>query len=502
MTARCLMVQGCSSSAGKSLLVTALCHHYSRQGLRVAPFKAQNMSNNAAVCADGSEIGRSTAVQAAAAGLKPTVEMNPILIKPEADARSQVIVMGKPWKRLEASSYYPQKPALWEIVTDALDKLRSSFDLVIIEGAGSPVELNLKDSDIVNMAVARYASAPVLLTGDIDRGGIFSQLLGTYWLLPKEEQDLLVGFIINKFRGDLTLFQEGIRILEEKSALPVLGVVPYLPDLYIPEEDSVALDTLQPYRTREKPILDLAVIHLPLISNFDDFDPLVAEPGVRVRYIQHPDQFGQPDAVILPGTKSTIADLSWLWSSGFAAKIRSFADHGGAVVGICGGYQMMGTSIEDPVGAESQLKQIQGLGLFPIQTVFTEEKMTYQAKAKVTAQTGWMAEITDQVISGYEIHHGRTDVKNPWMMIIDRNHTQVQQVDGSVSENGKIWGCYFHGLFQNQLLRRHWLSSLGMDEMPEEPISTDPFLASLTFLTDTVESVLDFETIEGTLWEN
>jgi adenosylcobyric acid synthase len=496
------MVQGTSSSAGKSLLVTALCHHYTRQGIRVAPFKAQNMSNNAAVCPDGSEIGRAQAVQAAAAGLQPSVEMNPVLIKPEADARSQVIVMGRPWKRLDASSYYPEKEYLWDTVTSALDRLRSTYQLVIIEGAGSPVELNLKDSDIVNMAVARYADAPVILVGDIDRGGIFAQLLGTYWLLPDEERHLLAGFVINKFRGDFSLFADGLQILEKRSNIPVLGVVPYLPDLYIPEEDAVALETLPPVHSPCTATVDIAVIHLPRISNFDDFDPLLAEPGARLRYVHKPTQFGEPDAVILPGTKSTMADLGWLWNSGLADRIQKFASSGGSVVGICGGYQMLGESVTDPARVESRRINGRGLSLLPVRTRFSREKMTYQTQAVIHGSVGWLRSITGQEISGYEIHQGRTRANNTWLRIQQRNQTPVDQLGGSISRDGRIWGCYLHGAFHNQNLRQAWLSELGADQLAEEPLHEDPFLASLTLLTDTVETALNLAVLEEKIWAN
>ncbi len=308
MTAKVLMIQGSSSSVGKSLLATALCRIYARRGISVAPFKAQNMSNNAAVCADGSEIGRAQALQAIASGLAPTADMNPILIKPEADSSSQIILMGRPWRTLEARTYYQKKAIWWEYVTTALDRLCASHDLVIIEGAGSPAELNLRASDIVNMAVARYAHAPVLLVGDVDRGGIFAQLLGTLWLLEPEERALVRGFLVNKFRGDLSLFGEGANILEKKGEVPVLGVIPYLHSLYLPEEDAVSVETAT--LLARKPVfpgqIEIVVLSLPRIANFDDFDSLRGESDVLIRYVASVEGLGYPDAVIIPGTKSTI----------------------------------------------------------------------------------------------------------------------------------------------------------------------------------------------------
>lgn len=493
------MIQGTSSSAGKSLLVTALCHSFARKGVRVAPFKAQNMSNNAAVCPNGAEIGRAQAVQAAAAGLAPTSTMNPVLIKPEGDSRAQVVVMGQPWQTLNARDYYPRKEALWGYVTDSLDRLRAEYELVIIEGAGSPAELNLKESDIVNMAVARYAQAPVLLVGDIDRGGIFAQLLGTYWLLPPEEQKLVAGFVVNKFRGDITLFEDGIRILEEKSDVPVLGVVPYLHDLFIPEEDAVALENLAPIHLETAVEVDIVVIHLPRIANFDDFDPLVAEPGVRVRYVDSPAHLGTPDAVIIPGTKSTINDLAWLQAVGLEDAIAQHAQNGGVVVGICGGYQMLGEHITDPAGIESQRGAWAGLGLLPLHTTFVREKATYRVKGKIDTadQAGWLRAIHDQTFEGYEIHMGRSVGEGNWLAITSRNEEAVQVGDGAIREDGLVWGCYIHGLFGNENLRRAWLTSLGWSGASTGGnLEADPFAASLTYLTDTVESALDMALVK------
>ncbi len=375
MPAKVLMVQGTSSSVGKSLLSAALCRVFARKGVRVAPFKAQNMSNNAAVCADGAEIGRAQAVQAVAAGIEPTADMNPVLLKPEGNSRSQVVVLGRPWRTLQAGNYYRRKEELWPIVTAALDRLRSAYELVVIEGAGSPAELNLRSADIVNMALACHARAPVLLVGDIDRGGIFAQLLGTLWLLSPEERGLVRGLVVNKFRGDAALFADGVRILEERGGVPVLGVIPYLPALAVPEEDAVALDDTscrsgEPSRTERFPegesrecrsargtywqagrklgTIDIAVIRLPHIANFDDFDPLGAEAGVSLRYVQSLPELGRPHAVILPGTKSTIADLAWLRAQGFAEALRELAAHRTAIVGVCGGYQMLGESSAIP----------------------------------------------------------------------------------------------------------------------------------------------------------
>lgn len=501
MTAKSLMIQGTSSSAGKSLLVTALCHSFARRGIRVAPFKAQNMSNNAAVCPDGAEIGRAQALQAVAAGLQPHADMNPILLKPEADAYSQVVVMGRHWKSLPARQYYLYRETLWREATAALDRLRAAYDLIIIEGAGSPVELNLKAGDFVNMAVALYAQAPVLLVGDIDRGGIFAQLLGTLWLLPLEERELVKGLVVNKFRGDISLFTDGIHILEEKGNVPVLGVIPYLNQLYLPEEDAVALEGIQEDPYADQPLVDIAILRLPRISNFDDFDPLVTEPGVRVRYVDSLHTFGKPQAVILPGTKSTLADLEWLRSRGLDGAILQFAGRGGAVVGICGGYQMLGQMIRDPAQVESGSGAVPGLGLLPVETIFTPQKETFQATAIITGHSGWMAQITGQPVEGYEIHMGQTHSETPWIELSQRNREPVSIPDGAGSPDGKIWGCYLHGFFANERVRRAWLVSLGWEQAETNPgRQENPFLSALSHLTDAVDAALDMDRLQAIIW--
>jgi adenosylcobyric acid synthase len=502
MTAKVLMVQGSSSSAGKSLLVTALCRIYARRGVRVAPFKAQNMSNNAAVCPDGSEIGRAQALQAAAAGLAPDVDMNPVLIKPEADARSQIILMGRPWQTLQAKTYYEKKAILWEHVTAALDRLRAAYDLVIIEGAGSAAEINLRAGDIVNMAVARYSQAPVLLIGDIDRGGIFAQLLGTLWLLEPEERALVRGLVVNKFRGDLSLFADGVQILEEKGAVPVLGVVPYLRNLNLPDEDAVSVETsLSTPQPNSVYQTDIAVLALPRIANFDDFDPLKAEPGVNLRYVASVKELGSPNAILIPGTKSTNADLDWLRQTGLAEAVTQFAQAGGPVVGICGGYQMLGERIDDPQHIESSLDSLPGLGLLPVTTQFLQEKATYQAHARIQSQQGWMARLNGTLVSGYEIHMGATTGQTSWLEITQRNGQPAKVPDGSLSSDGKIWGCYLHGIFTNDVFRQVWLESLGWQK--SAPTSqAESFQQSLEALAEAVEGVLKMELLDKIIRES
>jgi len=497
MTARTLMIQGSSSSAGKSLLVTALCRIYARHGVRVAPFKAQNMSNNAAVCADGGEIGRTQALQAAACGLPPIADMNPVLIKPEADSRSQIILMGRPWQTLEAKAYYKKSEILWKHVTESLDRLRATHDLVIIEGAGSPAELNLKRGDIVNMAVAQYAHSPVLLVGDIDRGGIFAQLLGTLWLLEPEERALVRGLVVNKFRGDPSLFDDGIQILEQKGEIPVLGVIPYLRGLNLPDEDAVSVEVAaRAAGPASASQIDIAVLALPRIANFDDFDSLRADPAVHLRHVESVEQLGNPHVIIIPGTKSTVADLEWLRQTGLAKAIINFAENGGAVVGICGGYQMLGQFIHDPHHVESKSDSTEGLGLLPVVTTFAQKKATYQVRAKILK----FDSLGGEMVEGYEIHMGETTGQTPWVQIVSRNGEQVRVPDGSVSSDGKIWGCYIHGLFVNDSFRHAWLTRLGWrGEITSQAARLE---VSLEALADAVENSLDMKKLEKIIWES
>lgn len=494
-----LMIQGTSSDSGKSTLVGALCKIASRAGMRAMPFKPQNMSLNSAVTVDGGEIGRAQAVQAAAAGVEPTADMNPVLLKPEAESRSQVIVLGRPWQTLRAAGYYRRKEELWPVVTAALDRLRAAYELVVIEGAGSPVELNLRPLDIVNMAVARHARAPVLLAGDIDRGGIFAQLLGTLDLLEPEERALVRGLVVNKFRGDRALFADGVRLLEQRGGVPVLGVIPYLPALAVPEEDAVALDSLSP---RPAPAeIDIAVIRLPHIANFDDFDPLAAEPGVAVRYVQGPRELGRPHAIVLPGTKSTVADLAWLRASGLAEAVCAHAGRGGAVVGICGGYQLVGGAIRDPHGVESAAAEATGLGLLPVETTFAADKATFRVKARVLGGPGWLGAAAGQDVDGYEIHMGRTVGGRRWLDLTHRNGQAAGLLDGAVSDDGRVWGCYLHGLFANAGLRRAWLDSLRGGG-PTTPAPSPSLGQSLDRLADAVEAALDMDRLDTIIRES
>ena len=459
--ARVIMVQGTSSHAGKSLLVTALCRIFRQDGFRTAPFKAQNMSLNSCPTPDGLEIGRSQATQAAAAGIPARVEMNPVLLKPETEGRTQVVVMGRPVSVTATDSHQPRGPQLWDVVVRALDRLRREFDIVVIEGAGSPVELNIKERDIANMRVARHADAPVLLVGDIDLGGVFAQMVGTLALLEPAEHRLVKGLVVNKFRGDLAQFETGVDLLEAHTGVPVAGVLPFLPDVQIPEEDGVGLpaDGLGVSQAG----LDVAVMRVPHIANFDDFDPLGREPGVRVRFVGSAAEFGEPDLLILPGSKTTVADLDWLRVQGLAERIRTARSSGTAVIGICAGFQMRGTRLLDPDGVESRIREAEGLGLVSTTTTFLPEKKTHQVTAVVETGRGLLAGCSGMRISGYESHKGDTtgDLEACPISVRTRSGRPVHLLDGRLDEDGLTLGTYLHGLFHNHDLRRRLLENLA-----------------------------------------
>ena len=459
--ARVIMVQGTSSHAGKSVLTAALCRIFAQDGLEAAPFKAQNMSLNSYATPDGGEIGRSQAVQAAAAMTAPRVEMNPVLLKPETEGRTQVVVMGRPVSATATDSHQPRGPQLWNVVVRALDRLRREFDIVVIEGAGSPVELNIKERDIANMRVARHADAPVLLVGDIDLGGVFAQMVGTLALLEPAEHRLVKGLVVNKFRGDLAQFETGVDLLEAHTGVPVAGVLPFLPDVQIPEEDGVGLpaDGLGVSQAG----LDVAVMRVPHIANFDDFDPLGREPGVRVRFVGSAAEFGEPDLLILPGSKTTVADLDWLRVQGLAERIRTARSSGTAVIGICAGFQMLGTRLLDPDGVESRIREAEGLGLVSTTTTFLPEKKTHQVTAVVETGRGLLAGCSGMRISGYESHKGDTtgDLEACPISVRTRSGRPVHLLDGRLDEDGLTLGTYLHGLFHNHDLRRRLLENLA-----------------------------------------
>ncbi|MCS7116683.1 MAG: cobyric acid synthase [Nitrososphaerota archaeon] len=455
---KALMVQGTSSYCGKSLIVAALCRIFFNLGYRVAPFKAQNMSLNSFVTKDGREIARAQALQALAAGIEPSCDMNPILLKPKRDDVCQIVLHGRPYRDVKASEYY--RFALNEGIESikvSLKRLMSNYELIIIEGAGSPAEINLYHCDIANMRVAELANAQVLLVGDIDRGGVFASIVGTLQLLKPEHRALVKGLIINKFRGDRSILEPGLKELEEITGKRILGVIPYIRDLHLPSEDSVSLEESSTYASN---IVDIAVIRLPHISNFTDFEPFKSIPGVRLRYVSSIDELdtkGTPDIVILPGTKNTIRDLLWLRSSGLADVILNLANQNVPIVGICGGYQMLGKSIIDKEGIEEMKGEFEGLGLLNIITHFDRyDKITKRVFAEVIGEDSIFTSIKGEKINGYEIHMGLTvplDGVKRLFKVLKRGEDVVNEFDGAVSENGIIIGTYLHGIFDNPMVR-------------------------------------------------
>ena len=459
------MVQGTASSVGKSVLTAALCRIFRQDGLSVAPFKAQNMSNNSWVAPGGGELGRAQAVQAAAAGIEVSTDMNPVLLKPEGDRRSQIVLNGTAIGRSTAHDYYRTKTELWPHVTAALDRLRREHDLVVIEGAGSPAEPNLKQSDIVNMRVALYARSPVLLVGDIDRGGVFGSLLGTLELLEPEERGLVRGLLINRFRGDPAVLEPLPQMIADRTKVPVAGVIPMVTDLRIQDEDAAELDSTTAQNLASNGSLRAAVVRFPRVSNFDDFAPL-ERCGVRVDFVTTPEKLAGAHLVILPGTKSTITDLRWMKSRGLDHAIKSAADNGTAVLGICGGFQMLGTSLEDPHCADSVDGGAEdGLGLIDAATEFAPQKRTRRVDFTLQTGPGLLEGKTPATGVGYEIHTGVTTAvqAHPFEVVAPGGNPEP---DGAVGNGGWVLGTYIHGLFDSpdvveritgNIARRHGL---------------------------------------------
>lgn len=449
--AACLMIQGTSSNVGKSVLAAAFCRIFYQEGYKVSPFKAQNMALNSFITTSGGEMGRAQVVQAQAAGVEPEVRMNPILLKPTGHTGSQVVIMGKAQGTMSASDYHGEyQRQTWPVVQKALHDLLKENEVVIIEGAGSPAEVNLKKNDIVNMRVALEGQVPVLLVADIDRGGALAAVVGTLELLEPQERELVRGIILNKFRGDITLLQPALDFLEEKTGIPVVGVVPYFDHFRIPEEDSVVLEE----RETEKELsphncLDIAVIRLPYLSNFTDFDPLEDEPDVRLRYVKSVEEWGNPDLVVVPGSKNTLADLRFLWESGLGEKIKAYWQSESPLIGICGGYQMLGRVVRDPYHTESDLEEIKGLGILPIKTEFALEKHTVQSYGTVISDDLFLQKCIGEEIQGYEIHMGRSISEGDPLFMIQGQGTTY----GDGVRAGSAMGTYLHGLFDNDALR-------------------------------------------------
>ncbi|MET4632843.1 cobyric acid synthase [Kaistia defluvii] len=443
-----IMFQGTGSNVGKSVLVAGLARLYARKGIRVAPFKPQNMSNNAAVTVDGGEIGRAQALQARAAGLEPTVHMNPVLLKPESDTGSQIILQGRRFGTMRAREYGKRKAELLPSILESFDRLKQSADLILVEGAGSPAEINLRAGDIANMGFAEAADLPVILIGDIDRGGVIASLVGTRAVLPQADRDRIQAFLVNKMRGDISLFDDGVAAIRAATGWPSLGVVPWFAEAHrLPAEDILDLSagSLRPGT------LTIAVPVLPRIANFDDLDPLALEPAVSVVLVRAGEPIPVCDLVLIPGSKSTIADMAYLRAQGWDIDIVAHRRRGGRVIGLCGGYQMLGRMISDPDGLEGPPQSVPGLGLLDVETVLAADKTTAPFSGR-DARSG-------VAVSGYEIHLGRTqgpDTARPWL-------EREGAGEGAISADGRVRGSYVHGLFGGDDFRRGFLSSLGAD---------------------------------------
>lgn len=518
-----IMFQGTASDVGKSIVTTALCRIFYQDGFRTAPYKSQNMALNSYVTMDGKEIGRAQGVQAEACGILATTDMNPILIKPTKDMHSQIVIHGVPEVQMSAMDYRTQfLPKAKTIVMDALDRLREEYDIVVMEGAGSPAEINLKDRDIVNMNLAGWADAPVVLIADIDRGGVFAFIVGTLELLEPHEVKRIKGFIINKFRGDVELLRPGLDWLEERTGIPVLGVLPYIQDMRIEAEDSVVLDELQ-YRRQQERELDIVVIRYPRISNFTDFDALGLEPDVVIRYVNSVQELGMPDVIILPGTKDTISDLHFLKERGLDRAILDLVQHKDIqIIGICGGYQMLGESLSDPYAVEGNVRETQGLGLLPLTTTFIQEKRTIRVRGQLTQGHALRLTKSDSnlpLVEAYEIHMGvtkRTDSGDPqnYRSIFHLEQDRLKS-EGNVSisaheeglstGDGSVWGTYLHGLFDNDELRRSWLDGIrirkGLSPITETFTAHERKFEEFDRVADIVRNHLDmkriYEIIDG-----
>ncbi len=498
-SAKNIMIQGTSSHVGKTVLVAAFCRIFKNRGLRVAPFKAQNMALNSSVTGDGGEIGRAQALQAEAAGITPTVDLNPILLKPSGDSLSQIIIHGKVFGVMSAREYHGFKKEAMGFVLESYQRLANAYDIIVIEGAGSPAEVNLRENDIANMGVAAATKSPVLLAGDIDRGGVFASIVGTMELLTEKEKDMVKGFIINKFRGDIGLLAPGLEFLAARTGRPVLGVVPYASDIILPDEDSVSLEDHVNGKGRgDKNKIKIAVIRLPRISNFTDFDALRCDPAVELKFIEDPDAVHGFDMIIIPGTKNTIEDLLWMKARGFDNALKSFHESKkGAIAGICGGFQMLGRVIKDPFGVESDKGLSEGLSFLDTETTLKRSKDTFRVTAEVSGPGNALYKV-----DGYEIHMGETMGKvTPFSKITRRGGRPAGLTEGGVSKDGSVWGTYIHGVFDNDSFREALIKDLlerkGIKENSFKKPYKDVKEASLARISRLVEESLRMDEILG-----
>jgi adenosylcobyric acid synthase len=458
-----IAVFGTGSDVGKSIVTAGICRYLADTGQKVAPFKAQNMSNNSGITPEGLEMGRAQIVQAEAARIPPHVQMNPILLKPFGDKQSQVVLNGKVHGNHTAMEYHTHKTFYFEKACQAFDELSAEFDRIVLEGAGSCAEVNLMDTDIVNFPMARYANAHVILTADIHRGGVFAQIVGTLACLPDHYKDMIKGIVINRFRGDIALFKEGVKWIEQKTGKKVLGVLPWYTHFKIDAEDSVEIEKHNDFKSLKKNLPAIAILRLPHIANFTDFHVLARIPPLQTVFIDSPEELNRFDAVIIPGTKNTRKDLAWVMDR-FEKPLASYIRSGGHILGICGGYQMLGQVVEDPQGLEGRPGKTRGLGLLPVHTILQSPKTT------TLSEFGWQGARG----KGYEIHMGATWLTsgNPFINILSRNGVDVCETDGCVAENGQVAGTYIHGFFDSIAITKKWFSLIGLDPVPV--IDTDP----------------------------
>ncbi|HTR44357.1 MAG TPA: cobyric acid synthase [Thermodesulfovibrionales bacterium] len=526
---RALMIVGTGSGAGKSLIVAAFCRIFRDMGISVAPFKAQNMALNSSITTDGSEIGRAQALQAEAAGIAPTVDMNPILLKASGEKGSQVIIQGRVHSMMKAQEYYAFKKEAWKAVKESYGRLSRAYDLIVMEGAGSPAEINLMSVDIVNIAAAKHAKAPVLLVGDIDKGGVFASLYGTVKLLGRDSRHIK-GYVINKFRGDLAILEPGLDMIREKTGKPVIGVLPYIHDMGLPEEDGLALQQHSKLSTQNsKQGIKVVIVKFQYISNFTDFDPFLCEPDVAIAYSSEPAEIENADLVIIPGSKNTVKDLLFLKKHGLDRSIRKAYEKGVQIVGTCGGYQMLGKKIYDPLGVESHHGEMDGLGILNIETTFDKEKTTCQVEAEITGTRDWGFEIseadtnpqhltpnpfidpqhlTSNALKGYEIHMGvsRGDIglfrlkRLSSHSALNTQHSEPL-LDGSMNRN--CWGTYLHGIFENDSFRQAILNQIrerkGLAKVNTSQSYTGSKEKALNRLAGVVAHHIDMEFVKGIL---
>lgn len=473
-----IMIQGTGSSVGKSIITAGLCRIFYKAGYDTAPFKSQNMALNSYITADGGEMGRAQVVQAEACAKAPDVRMNPILLKPTTDRKAQVILNGKVHDQMDAVAYHAYKPMLKDAVQKTFDSLVSDHDVVVIEGAGSPAEINLRENDLVNMGMAEMADSPVLLVGDIDKGGVFASLYGTVMLLTEEERARVKGFIVNKFRGDVEILKPGLKMIEDLTNIPVLGVVPYSV-LKIEDEDSLSERFKREQDLSQK--IQIEVLYLPHVSNFTDFDALEIQPDVNVRYVMRGESIGNPDLLIIPGSKNTIEDLMYLKNAGLDEQLVRLYRRGGRIAGICGGYQILGKTIKDPHATESAIEQINGIGLLDVETIFETIKTTTQVEAVTEGFLEDLSLLNGQEVKGYEIHMGQTTRLSgkPLTRICKRLGEDANVEDGAISPDGRVFGTYIHGIFDTMSFTQSLLNVIrkekGISEHSDSTLTYEAF---------------------------